>query len=186
MNALAFRSLSPVSSTKRTTGLSSGRFPITRLAIAPRDSTLSTLSLAMNSRILRSTVAGFPTNGSFLAAALRPHPSSLAIPALKAASALDWGLGRRGMRFRISSVHWYNTDCWLTERPHLGLRYSNHGASAFASQPFLKLLSKSVVQQALYGRGLGRWRRALARLCGRDARAPRKPNRPCKHLMGEG
>ena len=57
------------------------------------------------------------------------------------------------MFFRISSVHWRNTDCWLTERATLGLFHSNHGATASVSQPFLKLLSKSVVQSALYGRG---------------------------------
>ena len=56
-----------------------------------------------------------------------------------------FGLGLRcGMRFRISSVHWNNADCWRAERHPSGLRYSNHGATA-ASQPFLKLLSKSVV-----------------------------------------
>ena len=56
---------------------------------------------AMNRCIPRSTAAGFPAKGSFLAAALSPHPSSLAIPALKAASASDCGLDRCGMFFRI-------------------------------------------------------------------------------------
>ena len=115
------RSFRPVSSTTRTSGLSSGRLPITRLAIARRDSALSILSLAMNRCIPRSTVAGFSANGSFLAAALMPHPSSLAIPTLKAASALVWGFDRCGMFFRISSVHWRNTVCWLAERTHWGL-----------------------------------------------------------------
>ena len=139
------RSFSPVSSTGRTTGLSSCRFPIAHRAVARQDSAWSILSLAMNRCILRSTTAGFPANGSFLSAALRPRPFSLAIPTPKAASALDWGFDRCGMFFRISSVHWYNMDCWLTERSPLGLWYSNHGASASVSQPFLKLLSKSVV-----------------------------------------
>ena len=80
--------------------------------------------------ILRSTAAGFSANDSFLSAALRPHPSSLAIPTLKAASALDCGLDRCLMRFRISSFHWRNTVCWLTERPPLDFRYSNHGVTA--------------------------------------------------------
>ena len=108
-------SLSPVSSTRRTTGLYSGRLPITHLAVARQDSAFYILSLAMNRCILRSAAAGFSANGSFLAAALSPHHSSLAIPTLKAASALACGLDICGMRFRISSVLWYNTDCWLTE-----------------------------------------------------------------------
>ena len=97
-----------------TTARFSGSLPSVRLAIVRQDSARFILSSAMKRCILRSTVAGFPANGGFLAAALSAHPSTLAIPTLKGARALAWGLDRFVAFFRISSVHWYNTDCWLT------------------------------------------------------------------------
>ena len=81
------------SSPRMTSGLYSGRLPTAHRAISLRDSAWSTPSLAMNRCVRRATATGFPTNGGFLTAALRPHPFSLAIPTLTAASALDWDLG---------------------------------------------------------------------------------------------
>ena len=131
-----FLALSPVSSTKRTTGLSFGQVSNNPLSHRPAGFGAVYPVVAMNRCIPRSTAAGFPAKGSFLAAALSPHPSSLAIPNLKAASALVWGLDRCGMFFRILSVHWYNTDCWLTGRPHFGLAALQSWSDLFRESTF--------------------------------------------------
>ena len=142
--------LRPVSSTRMTSGLYSVRLPTAHRAISLRDSAWSIPSLAMNRCVPRSTAAGFPANGGFLTAALRPHPFSLAIPTLKAASALDWDLDGCGMRFRISSVHWrrcgllvhgaaffWSSGAPIMERPLPRANlFSNSSQKAPRSQPF--------------------------------------------------
>ena len=125
-----------------------------RLLERPRPATSRHPSRVRQRCILRSTAAGFSANDSFLSAALRPHPSSMAIPTPKAGSALDCGLDRCVMRFRISSFHWRNTVCWLTERPPLDFRYSNHGATASSSQPFLNPPQKASCSQPIKGEGI--------------------------------
>ena len=138
------------SSPRMTSGLYSGRLPTAHRAISLHDSAWSIPSLAMNRCVPRSTVAGFPANGGFLTAALRPHPFSLAIPTLTAASALDWDLDGCGMRFRISSIHWrqcgllaygaasfWSSGAPIMERPLPRANlFSNSSQKAPRSQPF--------------------------------------------------
>ena len=134
------------------------RLPIIRRAIARRDSARSILVAGDESPRAALDGGGISHKRSFLAAALKPRPSTLAIPKLKAASALDCGLDRWACAFGFLRSAGTIRTVGLRSGHPLDLWRSNHGATASASQPFLESLSKSAARQAIYGRGLGQAR----------------------------